>query len=78
LRADFVGQALTYRPFTDALQQADLKLGPMNPTELWAAINKPAEKLHVKLEEGLTERILNDLSQEAGNLPLLEFALTLL
>ena len=78
LRADFVGQALTYRPFTDALQQADLKLGPMNPGELRDAISKPAEKLRVKMEEGLTERILYDVSQEAGNLPLLEFALTLL
>jgi hypothetical protein len=31
----------------------------------------------VKLEEGLTQRILDDVKQEPGNLPLLEFALTL-
>jgi hypothetical protein len=30
LRADFLGKALAYRPFADALQDADIKLGPMN------------------------------------------------
>ena len=29
LRADFLGHALAYRPLADALQDADLKLGPM-------------------------------------------------
>jgi hypothetical protein len=33
-------------------------------------------KMGVKLEEGLTQRILDDVKQEPGNLPLLEFALT--
>ena len=78
LRADFVGQALTYRPFADALQYADLKLGPMNRKELQDAIRKPAEKVHVKVEDGLTERILKEVSREPSHLPLLEFALTLL
>ena len=27
--ADFFGHALSYRPFVDALQDSDLKLGPM-------------------------------------------------
>ncbi|MDZ8023120.1 MAG: CHAT domain-containing protein [Nostoc sp. DedQUE11] len=75
LRADFVGQALSYRPFADALQYADLKLGPMNREELKAAIEKPAALLGVTIEEGLTERILEAISCEPGNLPLLEFAL---
>ena len=78
LRADFVGQALAYRPFADALQYADLKLGPMDRKELQDAIRKPAEKLHVKVEDGLTERILKEVSREPSHLPLLEFALTLL
>lgn len=76
LRADFLGQVLSYRPFADALQQADLKLGPMNRAELLDVIKKPAEKLQVKLEDGLAERILEAVSHEPGNLPLLEFALT--
>jgi WD40 repeat protein len=75
LRADFLGQALSYRPFADALQYADLKLGPMNREELQAAVEQPATMLGVKIESGLTERILDAVSAQAGDLPLLEFAL---
>jgi len=78
LRADFFEHALAYRPFADALQNADLKLGPMTYQELQDAIKKPAQKLNVKIEDGLTERILDAVIQEPGNLPLLEFTLTLL
>ena len=76
LRADFVGQALSYRPLADALQYADLKLGPMNRQELQDAIAKPAYQVGVEIEEGLTERILTVVNEAPGNLPLLEFALT--
>ena len=74
LRADFLGEALSYRPFADVLQHADLKLGPMTYSELQATIEKPAELLGVTIEENLAERILSELSPE--NLPLLEFALS--
>ncbi len=76
LRADFLGQALSYRPFADALQYADLKLGPMTDEELQAAVEKPAKLLGVTIEQGLAERILSTVSAEPGDLPLLEFALT--
>ncbi|WDD36975.1 CHAT domain-containing protein (plasmid) [Nostoc sp. UHCC 0926] len=76
LRADFLGQALSYRPFADALQYTDLKLGPMTDEELRAAIEKPAALLGVKVERGLVERILAAVNAEPGDLPLLEFALT--
>ncbi|MCZ8027804.1 MAG: WD40 repeat domain-containing protein [Microcystis sp. M53603_WE2] len=76
MRADFLGNALSYRPFADVLQNTDLKLGPMNREELTEVIEKPAQKLGVILEAGLVERILDDVESEPGNLPLLEFALT--
>jgi WD40 repeat protein len=75
LRADFLGQALSYRPFGDALQYADLKLSPMNREELQAAVEQPAMMLGVTIESGLMERILDAVSAEPGDLPLLEFAL---
>jgi WD40 repeat protein len=78
LRADFMGQALTHRPFADALQAGSLMLGPMNREELQAAIEKPAEMQGAAFETGLVTRILDDVGEEPGNLPLLEFALTLL
>jgi WD40 repeat protein len=78
LRADFMEQALTYRPFADALQDNTLNLGPMTREELQRAIQCPAEKLNITFETGLVESILDDIEDEPGNLPLLEFALTLL
>ncbi|NJM73324.1 MAG: hypothetical protein HC862_26150 [Scytonema sp. RU_4_4] len=78
MRADFLGNALLYRPFADVLQNADIKLGSMNREELSQVIEKPAEKLGVTFQAGLVDRILDDVEDEPGNLPLLEFALTLL
>ena len=77
LRADFYGYVLSYRPFRDALQQFTPQLlSSMKLEELEAAIALPAQKLEVQLEGQLTQRILDDVGQEPGNLPLLEFALT--
>ena len=76
LRADFWGQALSYRPFLDVLENADIKLGLMNREELRMVIEEPARLRGVSFEAGLTERIINDVGTDAGNLPLLEFALT--
>jgi WD40 repeat protein/DNA-binding SARP family transcriptional activator len=78
LRADFMGQALSYRPFADILNESSLILGPMNRDEFRTAIADPAEGQEAAFEPGLVTRILDDVGQEPGNLPLLEFALTLL
>jgi len=77
LRADFMGQALADRSLADALQDGDVMLGPMTREELSRAIEQPATRLGVSFEPGLVERILDDVGTEPGNLPLLEFALTL-
>ena len=76
LRADFYGDALSYRPFSDALQGAVLNLGPMSEEELRRVIKKPAILMKVELEEGLVNKLIDDVWGEPGNLPLLEFALT--
>jgi WD40 repeat protein/DNA-binding SARP family transcriptional activator len=78
LRADFTAQALAYRPFADALQEGAFMLGPMNRDELRSAIALPAQMQGAAFEPGLVDRILEDVGEEPGNLPLLEFALTLL
>jgi energy-coupling factor transporter ATP-binding protein EcfA2 len=75
LRGDFVGRALAYRPLSDRLQDAQINLGPMTREELECAIRKPAEKIQLEFEPGLVQRILNDVGDEPGNLPLLEFVL---
>jgi WD40 repeat protein len=75
LRGDFVGKALAYRPLSDRLQDAQINLGPMTREELDFAIRNPAEKIQLEFEPGLVRRILNDVGDEPGNLPLLEFVL---
>nr|MDZ8062955.1 hypothetical protein [Nostoc sp. EkiNYC01] len=76
MRADFLGNVLSYRPFADVLQIGDIKLSTMNRSELSQVIEKPAKKLEVTFEAGLIERILDAVENRPGNLPLLEFALT--
>ena len=77
LRADFLGRALEDECLGKALQQYPPELLiPMNREELQFAIAKPAQMLGVKLEEGLTENIINDVNQQPGHLSLLQFALT--
>ena len=78
LRADFMGHASAYRPFADALQDHNVILGPMTHEELARAIASPAAKQGRAFESGLAERIMGDVGDEPGNLPLLEFALTTL
>ncbi|MFB2771208.1 tetratricopeptide repeat protein [Pelatocladus sp. BLCC-F211] len=75
MRADFLGNALSYPAFGDVLK-TDIKLRSMNHNELSQVIAKPAEMLGVTFEGGLVERILDDVQDEPGNLPFLEFALT--
>ena len=75
MRADFVNQALTHRPLADALQHGGVVLGPMARPELRRAIEEPARNRGVTYEPGLTERLLDDVGDEPGNLPLLQFAL---
>ncbi|NOX63632.1 MAG: hypothetical protein GXP42_17040 [Chloroflexi bacterium] len=78
LRAAFMGEALSYRPLADAIQQGALVLGPMNREELRQVIEEPARARGARFEPGLVERLLDDVGDQPGHLPLLEFALTLL
>ncbi|MCS6843955.1 MAG: hypothetical protein NZ528_06470 [Caldilineales bacterium] len=75
LRADFMAQALLHRGLADALQSASLILGPMSRSELEAAIVRPAEAQGFSFEPGLVARILDDVGEAPGQLPLLQFAL---
>jgi formylglycine-generating enzyme required for sulfatase activity len=70
-----MGHALRDRRFSDALEGVDLKLGPMTSDELRQAIVGPAQATKVRLDDGLAERIVTEVGQEPGNLPLMEFAM---
>jgi WD40 repeat protein/energy-coupling factor transporter ATP-binding protein EcfA2 len=76
LRADFYADAISYRPFADALQNAQFNLGTMDAQELQAAIEKPAVGFNIRLQQGLTQRLIDTVLDSANDLPLLEFTLT--
>ena len=79
LRADFMGKALDYQPMGEAFKKyPPLLLTPMKREELQAAIEQPAAKMKVELERGLTSKLIDDLGNQGGCLPLLEFTLSLL
>jgi hypothetical protein len=77
LRADFLGQALEHARLANVLRDSTLVIGQMTRDQLQRAIVGPLVE-GTTFEAGLVERILDDLGEEPGNLPLLEFALTLL
>ncbi len=76
VRGDFFSQVLSYRPLSDRLQDAQINLAPMTLDELEDVVTRPAKKVGLEFEPGLVDSILDDVGDEPGNLPLLEFALT--
>ena len=82
IRSDFYTNATKYPALREALQSRQLVVGPMTLTEVTQAIALPARAVGLRLEPGLTERLLRDLGvgagdagYEPGRLPLLGQAL---
>ncbi|WP_433433042.1 trypsin-like peptidase domain-containing protein [Nonomuraea sp. CA-141351] len=78
MRADFLNQALDDRVFSEALTGAIEPIGPLSEDGLRAAIVEPAALRRARFEPGLVGRILADVGDQPGRLPLLEFTLSLL
>ncbi|MEU6772161.1 helix-turn-helix domain-containing protein [Streptomyces sp. NPDC046759] len=75
VRADFFSRCAEHRPLAAALTDATFLLGPMGPAELREAIVKPAATAGLIVERTLTARILEDVADEPGGLPLMSHAL---
>ena len=75
LRSDFYTEALNHRGLADRFHGAVVNLGPMTRKELERAVTEPAQKVGLSFDPGLVDRLLDDVGDEPGNLPLLEFAL---
>ena len=76
LRADFYDRPLLYPGFGDLLRDRTEIILPLQAHELESAIAKPAEQVGLKVEADLVAAMVNDVSQQAGALPLLQYALT--
>ncbi|TVL88631.1 helix-turn-helix domain-containing protein [Streptomyces sp. SAJ15] len=75
VRADFFGRCAGHRGLTAALRGATLLVGPMGPAELREAIVKPAAAAGLIVERSLTARIVAEVADEPGGLPLMSHAL---
>jgi WD40 repeat protein len=76
MRADFLESCLRYSSLTQLIQAQAIYMAPLVGKDLSDAIEKPASIQGYSFEEGLLEEILQDVGNEKGILPLLEFALT--
>ena len=76
MRADFLEPCLSYESLTRLIQNEAVYMPLLVGAELEEAIASPAELQGYRLERGLLGAIQQDVNQEKGCLPLLQFALT--
>ncbi|MEU1338352.1 hypothetical protein [Streptomyces sp. NPDC005827] len=75
VRADFYGRCGEHHGLARALQSANLLVTPMNREELREAIVGPATAHGLVLERALSARIIDEVADEPGSLPLMSHAL---
>ncbi|MER5398528.1 PQQ-binding-like beta-propeller repeat protein [Streptomyces sp. NPDC002599] len=75
VRGDFYGRCAEHRDLADALRDASLLTGAMSQAELRDAVVKPATAAGLTLERALTTRLVEEVADEPGGLPLLSHAL---
>ncbi|WND23064.1 hypothetical protein RI060_39525 [Streptomyces janthinus] len=75
VRGDFYGRCAEHRDLADALRDANLLAGAMSQAELRAAVVKPAKAAGLTVERALTARLVEEVADAPGGLPLLSHAL---
>ncbi|MEM7126519.1 MAG: hypothetical protein AAF702_09350 [Chloroflexota bacterium] len=75
LRSDFVSNCANYPQLNRLLNQQFIQVGAMEPDELVWAIAAPALHVGLPIDPDLIAQIINDMGDEPGALPLMQFAL---
>ncbi|MFD8000400.1 nSTAND1 domain-containing NTPase [Streptomyces mirabilis] len=75
VRADFYARCTEHRGLADALRGASLPVGPMTADELREAVVRPAQAVGLLVERELTARLVNEVLDQPGALPMLSHAL---
>jgi type II secretory pathway predicted ATPase ExeA/predicted Ser/Thr protein kinase len=76
LRADYYDRPLRHPEFSSLMESRTQVVKPLTTSELEQAICEPANKLGVTFESGLASRIVGEVHEEPGALPILQYALT--
>ena len=75
LRADLYGEFGSLPELADRLASSQVLLGPLAAIDLVRAVQEPAQRCGLAVEDGLTEVIATELGDAPGALPLLGHAL---
>ncbi|MDP9331642.1 MAG: winged helix-turn-helix domain-containing protein [Actinomycetota bacterium] len=75
MRADFYGRCAEHRALASLLASDQILVGPMDTEELRRAIERPAHRAGLTLEEELVDSLVSDTVGQPGGLPLLSTAL---
>lgn len=78
MRADYFDRPLEHAEFGDVLRSGLVPVAVPREHELAAAISRPAGTSGLEFEAGLVARIVRDVADQPGALPLLQYALTTL
>jgi hypothetical protein len=76
LRADFYDRPLMIPDFSDLVRQRTEAVIPLTSAELEQTIIRPAARVGVAVEPKLVTSIVNEVSEQPGALPMLQYALT--
>jgi hypothetical protein len=75
MRADFYGRCAGHRALASLLASAQILVGPMDEGELRRAIELPAQRAGLAVQEELVDSLVSDTAGQPGGLPLLSTAL---
>ena len=75
MRSDFEPQVTGLPKFYPLFQTAVINIAPLQLSELREAIEKPAERVGLKFEDGVVDALLSEILGEPAALPLLQFSL---
>ncbi|GAA2420805.1 helix-turn-helix domain-containing protein [Streptomyces coeruleofuscus] len=75
VRGDFYGHCAGHRELAEAVSHANLLVGPMSGDELREAVTGPATTAGLNVERVLTARIIEEVGDRPGALPMLSHAL---
>ncbi|WP_443733020.1 nSTAND1 domain-containing NTPase [Streptomyces muensis] len=75
VRADFYARCTEHRGLAEAVRAAGMPVGPMTAAELREVVTRPAQAVGLLVERELTARIVDDVLDQPGALPMLSHAL---
>ena len=76
MRADFFDRPLVVPGFSELMRVRTEAVTPLSAEELAKTIEIPARQAGLRFEDGLVARLVADVHEQVGALPLLQYALT--